>query len=211
MSLDKSKLKENYKEPKYQRKGSNEEYAKLKNGMGKSFADIGIYIKEEGFGKTKSGAPRFYEMTPDGKFKDALENGADMKSEAFLDKLIKGSVFTFPAGEKKPVQITCVSGTLNFSKPLDRIIPDPPKEPVKPQRPVEPVEPKPLSGRKRFLNTITFGGAYKKDVAEFKEKTEQYTKDKEQYDKDLEQYEGDVEKYDNDLEKYNEEKAKYEV
>ena len=210
MSLDKSKLTENYKNPNYKRKGDKEAYAKLLKSMEKSFADIGVYIKEEGVRKTKSGAPRFYEMTPSGKFKDALENGLDIKSEAFLDKLLKGNVFTFPAGEKKPVQITCVSNTLYFSKPLDRIIPDPPKEPVKPQMPEKPVKPAPLSGWKRFLNTITFGGAYKKDVADFKEKTEQYTKDEEQWEKDFKKYDADLDQYDEDLEKYNKEKEKYE-
>lgn len=210
MSLDKSKLTENYKNPNYKRKGDKEAYAKLLKSMEKSFADIGVYIKEEGVRKTKSGAPRFYEMTPTGRFKDALENGLDIKSEAFLDKLLKGNVFTFPAGEKKPVQITCVSNALYFSKPLDRIIPDPPKEPVKPQMPEKPVKPAPLSGWKRFLNTITFGGAYKKDVADFKEKTEQYTKDEEQWEKDFKKYEDDLDQYDEDLKEYNKEKEKYE-
>ena len=101
MSLDLTQLKNDYKEPSYKaEKKTDEQYESLKRNIGKSFESIGIYIDEKGFDRTKSGKPRFYVLLGNGQFKNALENGEDVRSEEFLDKLAKGNVYTFPAGEK---------------------------------------------------------------------------------------------------------------
>ena len=111
-----------------------------------------------------------------------------MKSDAFLEKIAKGNVFTFPAGQEKPVQITANSyGYIEFSKPLDKVV-----KVVDAKKPTEPHEPKPLSGWKRFINAITFGAGYKKDVAEYKAKTEQYERDKKEYPDKWAEYERQV-------------------
>ena len=173
MALDLTQLKKNYQEPtdevsQRDRRG----FSKMEKQIAALFAQLGINTSEKGFEKTASGAPRFFEIGEDGTIKNALGQDNDVKSEAFLEKIAKGNVFTFPVGQKKPVQIsTDGHANIEFSKPLDNVMTV--KEPEKPT----------LSGWKSFLNKITFGSAYKKDVAEYKANMEQYREDKAVYDK----------------------------
>lgn len=145
--------------------------------MAADFADIGVYINEPGFEKTKSGKPRFFEMAEDGTFKNALENGADVKSDAFLDKLSQGRNFTFAAGQGFPTQITTAEGKLRFSRAVGKV-------PAAPE-PVAPQEPKPMGRWARFANWITGGRAYKQERADYNASVEKFQKDTEQYQKDL--------------------------
>lgn len=107
------------------------------------------------------------------------------------------------------MQITVEGTTIEFSKPLESIRSDPPKEPVMPKSPERPQEPKPLNGWKRFMNTITFGRAYKKDFAEYKEKTETFQKNMVQFEKDFLKYEEAKEQYEKDHAKYEEDMRAY--
>ena len=168
MSLDKRKLTGKYKEPLDGTKELRKRDADwLRQSMQENFADLGIYINEPGFEKTKTGQPRFFEMAEDGTFKNALENGADVKSDAFLNKIAQGRVFAFPAGGKDPVQLS-VNGEskMAFSEPLKTI-------PAAP----EPQRPAPLSGWARFANWITRGRAYKQERAAYEASVDKYQQD----------------------------------
>ena len=134
MAYDPKRLKETYQEPLTEtREADKRYYEQLRQSMAADFADIGVYINEPGFEKTKSGKPRFFEMAEDGTFKNALENGADVKSDAFLDKLSQGRIFTFAAGQGFPTQITTAEGKLRFSRAVSKVPAAP--EPVAPQEP----------------------------------------------------------------------------
>lgn len=192
MALDLTQLKKNYQEPtdevsQRDRRG----FSKMEKQIAALFAQLGINTGEKGFEKTASGAPRFFEIGEDGTIKNALGQDNDVKSEAFLEKIAKGNVFTFPVGQKKPVQIsTDGQANIGFSKPLDNVMTV--KEPEKPTEPKKPT----LSGWKSFLNKITFGSAYKKDVAAYKANMGQYSKDMTRYEQDMEQYREDKAVYD---------------
>lgn len=179
MSLDKRKLTEQYKEPlDGTKKLKKRDADQLRQSMEEDLAVLGIYINEQGFEKSKSGQPRFFEMAEDGTFKNALENGADVKSDAFLDKIAQGRVFAFPAGEKDPVQLSVKNGrAMTFSKQLKTI-------PAAP-RPSEPQRPAPMRPWARFANWITRGWAYKQERAAYDANMDKYQKDIEQYQKDL--------------------------
>ena len=221
MALDLTQLKRDYQAPKTEIDSEmRRQFGKMKNQIGNVFANLGIYTDEKGFEKTKTGKPRFFEIGPDGTIKNALEGITDVKSDAFLEKIAKGNVFTFPAGQEKPVQITANSyGYIEFSKPLDRVViaeepkvPIAPKAPVAPTVPVEPTvphKPKALSGWKRFINAITFGAGYKKDVTEYNAKTEQYEQELKQYDKKSKQYKQELEQYDKKSKQYEQEMKQY--
>ena len=178
MAYDPKRLKETYQEPLTEtREADKRYYEQLRQSMAADFADIGVYINEPGFEKTKSGKPRFFEMTGDGTFKNALENGADVKSDAFLDKLSQGRIFTFAAGQGFPTQITTAEGKLRFSRAVGKV-------PAAPE-PVAPQEPKPMGRWARFANWITGGRAYKQERADYNASVEKFQKDTEQYQKDL--------------------------
>jgi len=203
MALDLTQLKEDFHTPKTEvTEQTKMRYGKVRKKMEGVFSQIGVYINEEGFEKTKSGAFRFFEFGENGSIINALEKGEDVKSEAFLDKLAKGSVFAFPAGQEKPVQISLDDyGEIRFSKPLDNIVVA--KQPTAPVKPQEPVKPK-LTGWARFANAITFGRAYKKEVQAYNEypgKLEQYNQDLKQYQRDEQQYQQDYTQFEKDMAK----------
>ena len=201
MALDLTQLKGDFHTPETEvSELRRSRYGKVRKKMEGVFSQIGVYINDKGFEKTQSGAPRFFEFGEDGSVINALEKGEDVKSEAFLDKLAKGSVFAFPAGQEKPVQISLDDyGEIGFSKPLDNVIVA--KQPTAPVKPQEPVKPPKLSGWARFANAITFGRAYKKEVQannEYPGKLEQYQQDLEQYQLDEQQYQQDKAQYEKD-------------
>ena len=178
MAYNEKRLAGEYQEPLSETKESDKQYyEQLRQSMAAEFSDVGIYINEQGFEKTKSGQPRFFEMTEDGTFKNALENGADVKSDAFLDKLSQGRIFTFAAGQGFPTQITTAEGKLRFSRAVGKV-------PAAPE-PVAPQEPKPMGRWARFANWITGGRAYKQERADYNASVEKFQKDTEQYQKDL--------------------------
>ncbi|MBQ9648236.1 MAG: hypothetical protein IJV43_07760 [Oscillospiraceae bacterium] len=192
MALDVTQLNHKYSVPVSEvGPETRERFSVLKKRVDKELSYLGIYTNEEGFEKTKTGAPRFFELAEDGTFKDALEGGADVKSDAFIEKLAKGTVFAFPAGQKEPVQIKAAYGSILLSEPLNNII-----SAKKPTEPVKPTEPKPLSGWRRFANAITFGRAYKQEVADYNKAMEQHTAAVEAYDRDIKQYRSDKAEYD---------------
>ena len=178
MAYNEKRLVGEYQVPLSEAKESDKQYYdQLRQYMAAEFSDVGIYINEPGFEKTKSGQPRFFEMAEDGTFKNALESGADVKSDAFLDKLSQGRIFTFAAGQGYPTQITTADGKLRFSRAIGKV-------PAAPE-PVKPKEPKPMGRWAQFANWITRGRAYKKERADYDASVEKYQKDTEQYQKDL--------------------------
>ena len=171
------RLKEIRNQPRQEDAGA---YQQIAEHMAEDLSNLGIYLNDPGFEKTGSGAPRFFEMQEDGTVRDALE-GVDIRSAEFLDKVSMGRVFTFPAGEQDPVQLSInEEGNLKFSRPIHL---DPVSEPQQPQLPPKP------GLWQRFANNVF--GAYKAEKAAYDEKKAQYDKEKEEYPEKLERYEED--------------------
>ena len=126
------------------------EVTRLAETMGKSkkFRENGRnFLFKAGIDVERKDAPVFYELGEGGiGMKPAT---AEFGSEQFWDLLQKGRIMSYPVGEKDPVQVQCEGGTWQLSRPVTEMpLPAPP-------------QPKKMSGWQRFMNTITFGLAYR--------------------------------------------------
>ena len=101
-----------------------------------SFETIGIILDKEGTTPKSANAPRIFALK-DGKAVTLEEGKMQIGSPAFIEALLKGEIFAYPSGEKRPVQAQGrLSGgtfSLDFSAPIGKMQEmefDPPAEPA---------------------------------------------------------------------------------
>lgn len=101
-----------------------------------SFETIGIVLDKDGTTPKSANAPRIFALK-DGKAVTLEEGKMQIGSRAFIEALLKGEIFAYPSGEKRPVQAQGrLSGEtlrLDFSAPIGKIQEmefDPPAEPA---------------------------------------------------------------------------------
>ena len=107
--------------------------------MRRKLKKIGIVLDENGNVPKSGGAPRIF-MVKDGKVRTLEEEGVKFPSPEFLEAVLKGQMFAYPAGERRPVQMQIDSFGLDFSDPLEvkriqEVKLDPPEEPARKPKP----------------------------------------------------------------------------
>lgn len=163
MAIDRNRFENDYQKPTEEKRNYNYEYV-MHNLDYAMFGYLGIDVSSFEDGRDSLGHPRFYELSADGTIKNPFENGIDLTSKAFWDKAAQGKILVCPAGEKEPVQMIVDESSFSFSKPLSEF-------------PNKPREPKPLTGFRRFLNTITFGAAYRSEKQNYEQQMSSYQKE----------------------------------
>ena len=69
-----------------------------------SFETIGIILNEDGMTPKSADAPRIFALK-DGKAVTLEEGNMQIGSPAFIEAALKGELFAYPSGEKRPVQV----------------------------------------------------------------------------------------------------------
>ncbi len=124
------------------------------------FDDLGIDTSEHHAEKDSKGNLRLYQMDADGRISDPFAGGDQPNSNSFLEKITRGNIFAYPAGQKEPVQLQIdydkKPPVLTYSKPMtENLFP----------------KPRPLSFWTRVR--AFFGGA-KEEVREYNESMKRY-------------------------------------
>lgn len=101
-----------------------------------SFETIGIILDKDGTTPKSANAPRIFALK-DGKAVTLEEGKMQIGSPAFIEAVLKGEIFAYPSGEKRPVQaqgrLSGATFSLDFSAPIGKMQEmefDPPPEPA---------------------------------------------------------------------------------
>lgn len=90
-----------------------------------SFETIGIILDKDGTTPKSANAPRIFALK-DGKAVTLEEGDMQIGSRAFIEALLKGEIFAYPSGEKRPVQaqgrLSGATLRLDFSAPIGKIM-----------------------------------------------------------------------------------------
>lgn len=156
-----------------------------------NLVNLGIELGEDGKTPMSAGAPRLF-LVKDGKAATLEESNAPVGSPAFLEAALKGQLFGYPAGEKRPVQLQGKADYFRFSVE--------PSEPLSTERiqnldfmpPPEPARrPKP-KWYHRLFNFIPSNqrkldeyNRAEREHAKWEKEMEQFTKEVEQKAKNL--------------------------
>ena len=118
------------KEVEYMTPKKEADAKKLKNAIdgykfgniSDSLETIGIILDKDGTTPKSADAPRIFALK-DGKAVTLEEGNMQIGSRAFIEALLKGEIFAYPSGEKRPVQaqgrLSGATFSLDFSAPLE--------------------------------------------------------------------------------------------
>ena len=174
MAIDKSSYSRDYMSPKKELKEDEKvDYTSAPHYFKKKLFDkMGIDLDAmTRKGRDAENTLRFYELTAEGELKDPFEDGTELSSNDFLDKMALGKIIGFPSGEKYPVQMQLLGTSPEFSKPLETIPMPKPQEPPK------------MSRWTRFANWFTRGRAYKQEKAAYDQQFSEYQQKLERWQK----------------------------